>query len=82
MTRLNGCHNRAPFRSSAVMQDGWIDFIIDGNGTRSPRLVTVPFLMSAGCSYTHTDLGRADAGCHGCRWRAETANPTTSQGEL
>ena len=62
-----GCHNRAPFKTSTPVQNGWW---LDGV-TRYPKMHAQPFRMSPECQYTHTELGRADKRCNGCRWRAE-----------
>jgi hypothetical protein len=66
MSRLYGCHNRAPYASTLPTQSGWF---MDGY-TRTPRMVPMPFRMSPTCNYTHTDLGAADKRCTGCTWRA------------
>lgn len=63
--RTNGCHNRPEFRTGLVVQDGWF---MDGV-TRVPRMISVPFRMSPACQYRHTELGKADPGCQGCRHR-------------
>lgn len=63
------CHNRAPFQPKLPVQDGWF---MDGF-TRTPRMVAVPFRMSALCNYTHTELGQADGRCTGCRHRHQEA---------
>jgi hypothetical protein len=59
------CHNRAEYRELLIAQDG---YYIDGT-TRVPKLVSVPFALSRDCQYRLSDLGRADKGCDGCRWR-------------
>lgn len=64
----NGCHNRAPYRESVPVQDGWF---MDGV-TRAPRMVASKFRMSPDCNYTHTELGQRDERCAGCRWRHES----------
>ena len=62
-----GCHNREPFVDTVVVQDGW-----DYSAThRQARVKTIPFVMLKECSYTTTELGRKDAGCTACKWRAE-----------
>lgn len=71
---MNGCHNREPFKAEMVVQDGWSPGAFDSERaitTRSPRMVKVPFRMAQDCRYTHTDLGKADKGCDGCRWKVE-----------
>ena len=67
----NGCHNRKPYATSYLAQDGHhqLQEGVTGN-PRAPRYVEVPHAMTTDCQYTHTDLGRKDAGCHGCKWRA------------
>ena len=62
-----GCHNRPEFKTSCLMQDGWIYT----DGTRYPVMVDVPFRMETLCQYTLTDLGQADPKCHGCKWRVQ-----------
>lgn len=52
-----GCHNRAPYRETLVVQDGWS---IDG--TR--RTVEIPFRMSRECRY---DRSLDDSACSGCK---------------
>jgi len=65
-SKHNGCHNRRSYKTSTPVQDG---HFMDGV-TRTPKMVSVPFRMSTECNYTHTDLGRADSRCNGCKWRA------------
>jgi hypothetical protein len=61
------CHNRAPYEPDMRVQDGWIAARI----TRDPVMVSVPFTLSRECQFTHSDLGRSDSQCQGCKWRAE-----------
>lgn len=63
--RLNGCHDRPPFRRVTPVQDGWF---LDGD-TRVPRMAPAPHRMTTDCQYTRTKLGQADAGCDGCKHR-------------
>ena len=65
----NGCHDRAPYRKSVPVQDGWF---MDGV-TRTPRMVSIPAVMAADCRYTHSGLGQADSRCVGCKWRTDVA---------
>jgi len=65
-TALYGCHNRKPFRTSTPVQDGWF---MDGV-TRVAKMISVPFRMSPNCQYTHTELGKVDPKCNGCKWKA------------
>ena len=68
---MNGCHNRADYKPSYWAQDGYYDSEPGMPLARIPRMVEVPFSMSPGCEYTKSDLGRADVGCVGCKWRAQ-----------
>lgn len=61
------CHNRAPYARVLPAQSGWY---LDGT-TRTPRMVAMPFRMSEECNFTTTELGQADKGCAGCKWRKE-----------
>lgn len=63
-----GCHNRAPLRDSRVVADGW--FLIDANLGKK-RFTRIADPMTKDCNYTHTELGQGDAGCYGCKWRAD-----------
>ena len=59
------CFNRPPFRTSLKVQDGyWYE-----NLQRIPKLTSVPFRMNFECQYTHTELGKTDKGCDGCKHR-------------
>ena len=68
---MNGCHNRADYKPSYLAQDGYYDSEPGMPLARIPRMVEVPFSMSPDCGYTKSDLGRADVGCVGCKWRAQ-----------
>ena len=48
-----GCHNRAPYKPVVELPGGH----------------SFPFRMSWMCEYTKSELGQADIGCHGCKWR-------------
>lgn len=53
---LNGCHDRPPFSPVVTLKDG----------------KTIPnFSYGQPCKYTHSDLGRLDLGCTGCKWRVD-----------
>ena len=65
--KKNACNNRPPLKTSVVVQDGWY---MDGV-TRCPRMVTIKDQMSKDCQYSKTTQ---DAGCDGCKWRADAAN--------
>lgn len=64
----NGCHNRRPYRSSYLAQNG----NIEAGDRLIPVFENVDFRMSEQCNYTKTDLGKADKKCHGCKWRQES----------
>lgn len=69
---MNGCHDRAPFKAEMHVQDGWSASAYENTRaitTRSQVVKPVPFRMAADCRYTHSDLGQADKGCTGCRWK-------------
>lgn len=68
------CHNRAPYAPELRCQDGWRD---TAAGSREPRMVFIPFAMTRECNYRHTELGRADPGCEGCRWRTDQVYPVS-----
>lgn len=62
------CHNRAPFKPSMRVQDGWQDI----GASRIPVMVDVPFVMSMDCEYsTDPMVGSKDADCFGCPWKVE-----------
>lgn len=62
----NGCHNRPAFLKALVVFDGYT------SPTRKTVVTkTVPFNMEPECQYTLSKDGRTDAGCVGCKWRAE-----------
>lgn len=70
---MNGCHNRADYKPSYWVQDGYYDSEPGMPLARIPRMVEVPFTMSPGCQYTKSELGRCDARCSGCERRATAA---------
>lgn len=67
MASSYGCHNRAPYRQTLEVQDGYWP---EGQQRRIPKLVKISFSMAKECQYTHTELGKHDARCVGCCWRA------------
>lgn len=69
--RRNGCFNRPEFRRVYPAQDGWFNDGTRENATRTPKLVAVPFRLAPDCQYTHSEAGRTDPGCVGCRWKTE-----------
>ena len=62
-----GCYDRAPFRPDFKAADT----VTFQNGIVAPTVVTVPFRMAPDCQYTHTELGRSDPRCQGCKWRSD-----------
>lgn len=62
-----GCYNRQPYAERYFVQDGWW---LDGQ-SRVARITQVPHRMAMDCRYTHTDLGRKDPGCDGCKHRRD-----------
>ena len=49
-----GCHNRPPFLPIVRVE-------------KAGQVAQWPFAMSPNCQYTHTDLGRVDPRCEGCK---------------
>lgn len=63
-----GCFNRAPLKTGAVVQDGWVELEShDGETIITPILVNIPDSMTPDCQYTKTTLGQRDPGCVGCK---------------
>jgi hypothetical protein len=60
-----GCFNRPEFRTVYPAQDGWW---VDGT-TRVAKLTSIPFRMNFECQYRHSELGKADKNCIGCKHR-------------
>ena len=65
-----GCFNRKPFPAliplpavQPISIDGYIV------GTKAVQMVRNVFAKD--CQYTLTDLGHADEGCIGCKWRKD-----------
>ncbi len=69
--KKHGCHNRAPYKSEVIVQDGWAYAQHEDVMSRIPVMKAIPFTMTTDCNYTHTELGRTDKCCAGCKWRAE-----------
>ena len=73
MTRLNGCHNHPPFKDAfqtvsveAVPTGGMFDGM-----TTAVVVREWPTVFTTDCAYRLTELGKADPGCVGCKWREE-----------
>jgi hypothetical protein len=57
--KLNGCHNRPPFKPTVEVRE------VGGY-----RIATAfPFRMAMDCQYTRSALGQADQRCEGCKHR-------------
>lgn len=54
MTQRNGCSDRKPYVAA----------YLSGYGQ-----VIKNFSAGQPCQYTHSELGQADKGCTGCKWR-------------
>lgn len=61
--KVNGCHNRAPYKEYVVVQDGWTQ------KGEIRYLISIPFPMTTDCQYTLSELGQKDEKCVGCKWR-------------
>ena len=60
----NGCHNRAEYARTTLMQDGWRTTrdVLTGQPRRDAILVEVPFRMSPRCEYT--DASQVQCGAY------------------
>ncbi len=63
---MNGCHNRAPLNTKAVVQAGWRHTSDYWNNTREPVMVVINDDMSKSCQYQK--LKKDDPKCENCRW--------------
>jgi hypothetical protein len=65
-----GCHNREPFPAlipfPAHQPIGFEGYIVNSEAVQFVKNV-----FRKDCQYTLTDLGQADKGCTGCKWRKE-----------
>ena len=61
-----GCHNRAPFNESLMVQDGYFPADAD---YRVQRMVKIPDPMTKDCQFSKTELGKIDPKCNNCNWR-------------
>ena len=59
--KLYGCHNREPYKKLMKVRDGWV------NG--KPLYRWIDFRMEPTCQYRHTELGKQDKMCEGCKWK-------------
>lgn len=61
------CKDRPPYRQHMKVADGhWDDGV-----QRIPKLTSVPFRMNFECQYRHSELGKADKNCVGCKHRKD-----------
>ena len=66
-----GCKNRPAFRPYLGVKDGHTVKADGDSYAAFPNVRSVKFNMSRECQYTKPDLGRVDAGCDGCKWKAK-----------
>lgn len=55
-----GCFNRAPYAPIVVIRAA----------TAAAPEVSYPHVMAKDCQFTLSELGKADARCAGCVWKA------------
>lgn len=63
------CYNRKDYNDKTVVQDGWVETVVNGYPTRVPRMKEIAHTMSKECMQ-HTTLGEAVRwgwNCEGCR---------------
>jgi hypothetical protein len=67
---MNGCHNHPPHKDELVTHSAEI---VWRKGYPTVEVVTRSFKnnFDRTCQYRKTDLGKADPGCVGCKWREE-----------
>ena len=61
----NGCHNRNPLKTTAIVQVGWNMTEIYGGWTRMPVMKEIIDPMSKACQYQI--LKKNDPKCTGCK---------------
>jgi hypothetical protein len=70
---MYGCYNHAPHKNT--FQTVSVEAISTGGkpGGMTTDVVTRewPNAFTRDCQYRKTDLGKADPGCVGCKWREE-----------
>lgn len=57
--KLNGCHNRPPYRQVIRLHDH-----------HGRTVAAWQHAMTTDCQYTKSELGQADQRCNGCKHRA------------
>ena len=60
MTHKYGCHDRAPFAPHYLP-----------TGAPDTPEYRIPHVFTQDCQYRHTELGKADPGCTGCKHKEE-----------
>lgn len=61
----HGCYDRPPMRETYPTQDGYWPTSRPDAGTRLPRIVQIPHVMTRDCQYTKHNP--TDPGCAGCK---------------
>jgi hypothetical protein len=56
--KRNGCHDHPPFKP----------YYLPTGAPDTPEY-RIPHVMTRDCQYQHTDLGKADPKCQGCKHR-------------
>ena len=68
----HGCYDRPPMRETYPVQDGYLPPSRPDAGTRLPRIVQIPHVMTRDCQYTqHQPQDERCAGC--CHQKKEDA---------
>lgn len=69
---MHGCHNRAPYKETREIQDGWVYGEVGSKQlpvtTRYPRMKVIAYRNSMECQYTK--MVPEDNDCSGCRWQS------------
>lgn len=55
-----GCFDRSPFKPYHLP-----------TGAPDEPLRRIPHVMTQDCQYRHTELGKADPGCNGCKHKGQ-----------
>lgn len=74
-----GCHNRKPYLSTLVVQEGWTLSVEIADVYRKARMTHAPHKMSTDCRYTESENGQNDPKCERCSWKksAQSASAVT-----
>lgn len=65
----HGCFNRSAFAAYHQAQNGYWPASKPEAGTRLPRIVQIPHVMTRDCQYTKHNP--TDAGCAGCNHQSK-----------